>query len=124
MSDSAGLARVPRMPVGRFAPSPRGPMHLGNARTALLAWLDARARGGRVVLRGEDLDTTRCTPALAALVRADLAWLALDWDEETPPQSSREAAYAAAVQELAAGGYLFECCFPRRELMLASAPHD
>jgi glutamyl-tRNA synthetase len=99
-------------------------MHLGNARTALLAWLDARARGGRVVLRVEDLDTTRCTPALAALVRADLAWLGLDWDEETPPQSSREAAYAAAVQELAAGGSLFECFCTRRELMLASAPHD
>src|SRR4051794_5184879 len=124
MSDSAGLARVPRMPVGRFAPSPSGPMHLGNARTALLAWLDARSRGGRVVLRIEDLDRVRCTPELAGLVREDFRWLGLDWDEETAPQSTRDGDYAAAVAHLAGEGLVFRCFCSRRELALASAPHD
>ena len=79
-------------------------MHLGNARTALLAWLDARARGGRVVLRIEDLDRDRCRPEFADAIRADLRWLGLDWDEETAPQSGRDEAYRAAVGHLEAAG--------------------
>jgi glutamyl-tRNA synthetase len=112
------------MPVGRFAPSPSGLMHLGNARTALLAWLDARSRRGRVVLRIEDLDRVRCTPAFADLVREDLRWLGLVWDEETSPQSTRDGAYAAAVAHLAGEGLVFRCFCSRRELALASAPHN
>jgi glutamyl-tRNA synthetase len=111
------------MVVGRFAPSPSGRMHLGNARTALLAWLDARARGGRILLRIEDLDRDRCRPAYADALRADLEWLGLDWDAETPPQSTRDGAYAAAVEALAATGAVYECFCTRRELAVATAPH-
>ncbi len=98
-------------------------MHLGNARTALLAWLDARARGGRVVLRIEDLDRDRCRPQHAEGLRSDLAWLGLDWDEETAPQSARDDAYAEALACLDARDLLYECFCTRRELHEASAPH-
>jgi glutamyl-tRNA synthetase len=98
-------------------------MHLGNARTALLAWLDVRSRGGRMLLRIEDLDRDRCRPAHADGVRADLAWLGLDWDAETAPQSTRDAAYAAAVEALQDRGAVYECFCSRRELAVASAPH-
>src|SRR5690242_15303504 len=103
------------MVVGRFAPSPSGHMHLGNARTALLAWLDTRARGGRMLLRIEDLDRDRCKPGLADGIRRDLAWLGLDWDAETALQSTREPAYRAALQELDAAGLTYECFCTRRE---------
>jgi glutamyl-queuosine tRNA(Asp) synthetase len=111
------------MVVGRFAPSPSGPIHLGNARTALLAWLDARSRGGRILLRIEDLDRDRCRPELAAGVRRDLAWLGLDWDAETAPQSARDPAYAAAIASLDGRGLLYRCTCTRRDLAAASAPH-
>ena len=111
------------MTAGRFAPSPSGLMHLGNARTALLAWLDARARGGRVLLRIEDLDRDRCRPEFAEAIRADLRWLGLDWDEETPAQSTRDEAYHAAVVRLDAAGLVYDCFCTRRELAVASAPH-
>ena len=90
--------------VGRFAPSPSGPMHLGNARTALLAWLDARARGGGMLLRIEDLDRDRCRPEYAQAIRDDLAWLGLDWDAETRPQSQRDPDYAARPGAAVAAG--------------------
>jgi len=98
-------------------------MHVGNARTALLAWLDARARGGRVLLRIEDLDRDRCRPEFAAGIRDDLRWLGLDWDGETSPQSAREDAYQEAVARLERGGLAYECFCTRRELAVASAPH-
>ena len=98
-------------------------MHLGNARTALLAWLDARARGGRVLLRIEDLDRDRCRPEFAEAIRDDLRWLGLDWDGETAAQSTRDDAYGAAVDRLAAAGLIYECYCTRRELAVASAPH-
>jgi len=110
--------------VGRFAPSPSGLMHLGNARTALLAWLDARARGGRMLLRIEDLDRDRCRPEYARAIRDDLAWLGLDWDAETRPQSRRDPDYAAALERLSQQGLVYECFCTRRELAaVASAPH-
>ena len=68
-------------PRGRFAPSPSGRMHLGNAWTALLAWLDLRKLGGTMVLRMEDLDPDRCRPQFAEGLVEDLQWLGLDWDE-------------------------------------------
>jgi glutamyl-tRNA synthetase len=111
------------MVVGRFAPSPSGDMHLGNARTALLAWLDVRARGGRMLLRIEDLDRERCNPALAGGIRRDLAWLGLDWDAETAAQSTRDPAYRSALADLDAAGSVYECFCSRRELAVASAPH-
>ena len=98
-------------------------MHLGNARTALLAWLDVRARGGSMLLRIEDLDRDRCRPEYADGLRRDLEWLGLDWDAETAAQSTRDAAYAAAVERLRAAGGVFECFCTRRELREASAPH-
>jgi glutamyl-tRNA synthetase len=111
------------MVVGRFAPSPSGEIHLGNARTALLAWLDARARGGRMLLRIEDLDRDRCRPALADGIRRDLDWLGLDWDAETPPQSTRDPSYTAALDTLSERGEVYRCFCTRRELAVASAPH-
>jgi glutamyl-tRNA synthetase len=110
--------------VGRFAPSSSGLMHLGNARTALLAWLDTRARGGTMRLRIEDLDRDRCRPQYAHAIRDDLAWLGLDWDAETRPQSLRDPDYAAAVERLSQPGLVYECFCTRRELAaVASAPH-
>ncbi len=98
-------------------------MHLGNARTALLAWLDGRARGGRMLLRIEDLDRDRCRPEFADGIREDLRWLGLDWDAETPPQSRREPAYREAVERLERDGLTYDCFCTRRELAVASAPH-
>jgi glutamyl-tRNA synthetase len=109
--------------VGRFAPSPSGLMHLGNARTALLAWLDARARGGAMLLRIEDLDRDRCRPEYAQAIRDDLAWLGLDWDAETRAQSQRGPDYAVALERLSQRGLVYDCFCSRRELAVASAPH-
>ncbi len=100
-------------------------MHVGNARTALLAWLQARAGGGRVALRIDDLDVERCRPEHAAAVVDDLAWLGLDWDGEVLVQSTRGAAYDAALAALDARGLVYECFCTRAELRaLATAPHD
>jgi glutamyl-tRNA synthetase len=120
---AADHATPPSSVSGRFAPSPSGPMHLGNARTALLAWLDLRARGGTMVLRVEDLDRDRCRPQWVDLMRRDLEWLGLDWDEETPAQSQRDPAYEAALDTLREHGLVYPCFCSRRELAVASAPH-
>ena len=68
-------------PVGRFAPTPSGRMHLGNVFAALVAWVSVRSRGGSLVLRMEDLDPDRCREEYAVQVARDLEWLGLDWDE-------------------------------------------
>ena len=80
-------------PVGRFAPTPSGRMHLGNVFAALIAWLSVRSREGEMVLRMEDLDTQRTSPEYAEVLRQDLSWLGLTYDRETPPQSSRSQVY-------------------------------
>jgi glutamyl-tRNA synthetase len=117
---------------GRYAPSPTGPLHLGNVRTALLAWLDARALGGAFVLRMEDLDPQRSSGASAAQIAEDLRWLGLDWDEgpdtggpHSPyEQSSRASSYEEAVRELVSRGLAFPCTCTRAEVArAASAPH-
>jgi glutamyl-tRNA synthetase len=117
---------------GRFAPSPTGDLHLGNARTALLAWLQARAGGGRFVLRVEDLDRGRVRPGIMEAQLADLRWLGLDWDEGPDvggpfapyEQSLRRELYEQALQRLAARGLLYECFCSRREIAgAASAPN-
>jgi glutamyl-tRNA synthetase len=117
---------------GRFAPSPTGMLHLGNARTALLAWLHARAAGGAFVMRVEDLDPGRVRPGLMEAQFADLRWLGLDWDEgpdvggDFGPyvQTQRTARYDEALRRLAALGRLFTCVCTRRDLAAAaSAPH-
>lgn len=109
--------------TGRFAPSPTGAMHLGNARTALLAWLHSRALGGRHLLRFEDLDTGRVRGWAYDLTRRDLEWLGLDWDEEFR-QSERLDLYAAAL----AGLDTYPCTCTRKEVLAAiadsaGAPH-
>ena len=116
--------RPPRSPRGRYAPSPTGPIHLGNARTALAAWLSVRSRGGTFLWRVEDLDSPRVVPGMAEAQQADLAWLGLDWDEGVYVQSQRTAFYEEALDRLAAAGRLFPCRRSRKDLLaLASAPH-
>src|SRR6476661_4025191 len=93
--------------AGRFAPSPSGDLHLGNLRTALLAWLFARSTGRSFLVRMEDLDRVR--PGAAAGQLADLAAIGLDWDGQVVRQSTRTALYDAAVARLAATGLTYEC---------------
>ena len=110
--------------VGRFAPSPTGIMHWGNASTALVAWLQVRAEGGRMLLRMEDVDPQRSKPEFADGWRRDLTWLGLDWDEEVAPQSQRGPRYAEALANLASQGLVFACRCTRRDMEEAvSAPH-
>ena len=96
------------MIVTRFAPSPNGSLHLGHAYSAIVAHDRARERGGRFLLRIEDIDGARNRPALADEFRADLAWLGLTWDE-VAPQSARLESYAAAAERLRAIGVLYRC---------------
>ncbi len=105
--------------VGRFAPSPSGRMHLGNVFSALLAWLSVRSQNGRLLLRIEDLDPQRSKPEYIDAIYEDLHWLGLTWDGESPRQSTREAAYAAAFARLPT----YPCFCTRSELLDASAPH-
>jgi glutamyl-tRNA synthetase len=116
------------IPRGRFAPSPTGEMHLGNARTALLAWLQMRELGGQFILRLEDLDFGRVRAGSAELILQDLAWLGLDWDESweiggahSPyRQTERLERYAAAAAKLET----YPCTCTRTEVLLsASARH-
>jgi len=110
--------------VGRLAPSPTGNLHLGHARTFLLAWWQARAAGGRLVLRLEDLDEGRVRPGSVEQCLADLAWLGLDWDGEPELQSRGQARLDAAVRELLERGAAYPCVCSRKEIELAqSAPH-
>lgn len=109
---------------GRLAPSPTGVLHLGNARSFLLAWLDLRARGGAVVLRIEDLDGPRIKSGAAEQAIADLRWLGLDWDEGPLYQSARLHRYAGALAALQARGLAYPCTCTRRDVELAaSAPN-
>jgi glutamyl-tRNA synthetase len=111
---------------GRYAPSPSGDLHLGNLRTALLAWLFARSQGSRFVVRIDDLDPERSDPRIADRQLADLGALGLEWDEAERPlrQSERGEAYAAALERLDAAGLIYECFCSRREIREASsAPH-
>jgi glutamyl-tRNA synthetase len=109
---------------GRFAPSPTGPLHLGNLRTALLAWLFARAGGGRFLIRVEDLDASRSRPEHEAGQLADLAALGLVSDEPAVRQSERSELYADAIDRLDREGALYRCWCTRAEIReAASAPH-
>jgi glutamyl-tRNA synthetase len=99
----------------RFAPSPTGLLHVGNARIALANWCLARARGGRFLLRLDDTDTERSKPEYAAAIEEDLRWLGLDWDERLA-QSDRLDRYAAAAEKLKAAGRLYPCLETEEEL--------
>ena len=110
-------------PVGRFAPTPSGRMHLGNVFAALIAWLSVRSRDGSLVLRMEDLDTQRTNAEFAQVLREDLQWLGLDWDVETPPQSQRSAVYDRYFEKLQDLGLLYPCYCTRSQLHNVNAPH-
>ncbi len=112
------------MAVGRFAPSPSGALHVGNLRTALVAWLFARHAGSAFLVRIEDLDPVASSVEHEAGQLADLAALGLDWDEPVVRQSERRAAHEAALAELSARGLTYACFCSRREVREASvAPH-
>ncbi|MEO6954824.1 MAG: tRNA glutamyl-Q(34) synthetase GluQRS [Polyangia bacterium] len=117
---------------GRFAPTPSGDLHLGGARTALLAWLDARKVGGQLLVRVEDLDAPRTIVGAEARILDDLRWLGLDWDEgpdlggtyEPYRQSERMARFAEVLSQLVHEGKAYPCFCSRREIaMAATAPH-
>src|SRR3989440_7500647 len=106
---------------GRFAPSPTGELHLGNARTALLSWLWARTGGGGYATRIEDIDTPRVRPGMAEQQLEELGWLGLDWDGPPVFQSHRTSLYEEALRKL--GDHVYECYCSRAEIAAASAPH-
>jgi glutamyl-tRNA synthetase len=109
---------------GRFAPSPTGTLHVGNLRTALLAWLFARTAGARFLVRMEDLDQGRVVAGSAEQQLDDLRALGLEWDGEVAFQSNRHDAYEAAIERLLAADRLYECFCTRAEIRAAaSAPH-
>ena len=107
------------MLVTRFAPSPNGHLHLGHAYSAIVAHDLAKARGGRFLLRIEDIDGARSRPELAEEFRADLTWLGLKW-EEVEPQSARLDSYEAAAQQLREMGLLYRCVCTRAEIAAAA----
>jgi glutamyl-tRNA synthetase len=117
---------------GRLAPSPTGALHLGNARSFLIAWLSVRSRGGTVVMRMEDLDHPKVKPGTAEQALDDLRWLGLDWDEgpdcggpHTPyVQSERVEQYRKRLYQLADAGMVYPCTCSRSDVESAqSAPH-
>ncbi len=110
-------------PVGRFAPTPSGRMHLGNVFAALIAWLSVKSRGGALILRMEDLDTLRTSEEFAQTLRQDLLWLGLTWDQETAPQSKRSDVYDKYFSRLEEMGLLYPCYCTRSQLHSVNAPH-
>ena len=113
------------MPVesGRFAPSPSGRMHLGNALSAMLAWLSAKQQGGEILLRIEDLDPARSKAEYAQGIMDDFRWLGLLWDRRATDQSRRGEAYATALSQLEQMDLIYPCYCSRDQLHAASAPH-
>ena len=113
------------VPVGRFAPTPSGRLHLGNLMCAMLAWLSAKSRGGKCVLRIEDLDAARC-PFMGENTKYmldDLDWMGLAFDGEVLWQSQRSEIYAEYFGKLEEKGLIYPCYCSRAELHAASAPH-
>ncbi len=110
--------------VTRFAPSPSGYLHLGHAYSALLNFEQARAAGGRFLLRIEDIDRTRCRPEFEAAMLEDLAWLGLVWDQPPLRQSDRLPIYERYLADLEACGLVYRCFKTRRDIADAmAAPH-
>jgi len=103
-------------PVFRFAPSPNGYLHLGHAYSALLNFDMARAAGGRLLLRIEDIDRTRCRPDFEQAIYEDLAWLGLSWEKPVRRQSEHLAEYRAAIERLAARGLIYPAFESRAEI--------
>ncbi len=118
-----GAERGAGPPVGRLAPSPTGLLHLGHARSFLLAWWSVRSRGGRIVLRIEDLDAARSRAELAQTCLRDLEWLGLDWDGPARRSAADTSALERACSELGARGLAYPCVCTRSEFAALSAPH-
>lgn len=115
---------MPAGVTGRFAPSPTGELHLGNLRTALIAWLSARSVGGRFIVRMEDLDRVTSSAAHAERQLNDLAAIGIDWDGEVVFQSERFDRYRDALARLTEAGLTYPCFCTRREIReAAAAPH-
>ncbi len=115
---TSGLTR------GRYAPSPTGELHLGNLRTALLAWISARSTGSEFLLRIEDLDTGRSREKWVEVQLEELRRIGIDWDGEPVRQSDRHDLYSAAIDRLRSDGLVYECFCTRAEIReAASAPH-
>lgn len=111
--------------VTRFAPSPTGHLHLGHAFSALTAYDRAKAQNGSFLLRIEDIDRARCTPAFAAAIRDDLHWLGLVWPDPVMRQSDRLPAYADTLALLGAMGLTYPCTCTRSDIRAAmSAPQE
>lgn len=117
---------------GRYAPSPTGHLHLGNARTALVAYWHTQSRGGQFVMRTEDLDAQRSRPEFVAANLNELRWLGVTWDEGPDVggaygpylQSERFGLYERALETLRTSGHLYECYLSRKDVQgVASAPH-
>ena len=130
---NGGAGMSDRPVVGRFAPSPSGRMHLGNIYTAVMSWLSAKSRGGRWILRVEDLDPQRSKPEHARVIEDDLLWLGLEWDEgglsgrgPAGPyvQSLRHEIYAGGLRRLEAAGLTYRCRCRRADILATQAPHE
>lgn len=128
-----GECPVCKLPKGRFAPSPSGRMHLGNIFTALVSWLSVKSRGGKWILRIEDLDNQRSRDEYARQIEDDLLWLGLEWDEgglsdsgDAAPyrQSLRHDVYAMALCRLDEAGLLYPCRCRRADILASQAPHQ
>ena len=118
------VAPSPPNQTGRFAPSPTGPLHVGNLRTALLAWLFARSAGARFLVRVEDLDRSRVRPGIEGSQLSDLRAIGLDWEGPVVRQSERMGLYEEAISRLDAEDLLYPCYCTRKEIRAAaSAPH-
>lgn len=122
-----------RLVKGRFAPSPSGRMHLGNVFAALISWLSAKSKGGKWLLRIEDLDRQRSKPEYAKLIEDDLHWLGLDWDEGGTEgygpagpylQSQRDEIYEQHFSLLKEKGLLYRCGCRRADILAQQAPHE
>lgn len=132
MSDEGKTSDGEQRVRGRLAPSPTGALHLGNARSFLIAWLSVRSRRGQMVLRMEDLDHPKVKPQAAEEALEDLRWLGIDWDEGPDiggpcapyVQSQRRGLYRAALEKLQAKQLVYPCVCSRRDVEEAqSAPH-
>src|SRR6185312_16360749 len=124
------MSHLADIPVrGRYAPSPTGDLHLGNLRTALLAWLFNRCVGGQFVLRIEDLDLPRVSPGSTQRILDDLHWLGLDWDEgpdcggsyASYLQSERQEIYQHYLQRLQAADLIYPCYCSRADIAHAAS---
>ena len=111
------------VPTGRFAPTPSGRLHLGNILCAMLAYLSVRKKGGRFLLRIDDVDVPRCPRSLAQQAIDDLRWLGFSWDEAPLYQSDRSDIYREALERLTEAGHIYPCFCTRAQLMSLAAPN-